>query len=173
MLKTRRKIIALLILLTVPGTFPIVAHSAGCFDSVFLGQFVLGGWNGPSPESDSKRWEVSGIVGTNERFSTKKELRAHMKEMVNQCSVKGIAIITEAEGHMTARKNTVASRFDKWCKDPIFCPTIRNMSIEYEHNQLDNEIQRMKTWYGENIKRCKNNFRSAFKEFNKLLCSTN
>jgi len=67
-----RKIIALLILLTVPGTLPIVAHSAGCFDSVFLGQYVLGNWNGPGPNSDSERWEVGGIVGTNESFATKK-----------------------------------------------------------------------------------------------------
>jgi len=164
-----RKIIALLILLTVPGTLPIVAHSAGCFDSVFLGQYVLGNWNGPGPNSDSERWDVGGIVGTNESFATKKELRVHMKEMVEQCSVKGAKIIADAERHMMARKDTAVARFEEWCNDPIFCPAIRNISINYERNQIDKEIERMKTWYGGNIKKCKKNFRDAFREISKLL----
>ncbi|MCY4050344.1 MAG: hypothetical protein OXF60_02485 [Gammaproteobacteria bacterium] len=165
----KKKFILLFILLVGSGMISTV-HA--CFDSLPLGHYALGGWNGPGPNSDSERWEVNGVVGSSDRYSTVAELESARDNLIAECSMKGNEIISEAEGHMIARKNTAGERFDDWCTTDPFCGAIREMTINNEHNQLDNEISRMKAWYTDNIMTSQANYREAFDELSPYLCTT-
>jgi len=167
----KTKLIMLFIFLLGSGMLSTV--HASCFNSLTLGHYVLGDWSGPGPNPDSQPWKVGGVVGSDDRFTTLGQLEAHRDDLIQQCSTKGNEIITEAEGHLTARKNTAGARFDEWCTTQPFCSAVRNISIEYEHNQLDSEIERMKAWYNDNISRCQSNFRYVFNEMSRYLCAAN
>ncbi|MCY4151359.1 MAG: hypothetical protein OXE94_03875 [Aestuariivita sp.] len=146
------------------------ASFANCFASMPLGYYNLGGWSGPGPMNDDPRWEVSGMVGSDDRYSTIEDMAAARDGFIEQCSTLGNSIISEAEGHLLARKNASAQRFEAWCPSGPFCSAVRQMTIDYEQTRLDKEITRMKQWYTNNIASCEWDFRGTYNEFSPYLC---
>ncbi len=136
-----------------------------CFPSLTLGGYVLGGWQGPG-------WEVSGTVGDISTFvNSRAELRQQRNKYVAQCETKGRQLISDATAHLTAERDDIAATFDRTCTDPVVCPEIREITIQRQQAAIDDEIDRMTTWYTNNIRACKRTFRAAFRQLAPQICS--
>jgi len=147
------------------GTLPLV--HANCFKSVSLGEYPLGEW------SDAGRnWVVSDTVGSfSDVVTTQSVLKVEKDNLIAQCDTKGKAVIADVEKRLTERKTNLGTEFDKTCTDAIFCPMIRDITIQSHESDIDREIGRMKAWYGKSIEKCKNHFNYAFNLLNPRLCS--
>ena len=142
------------------------AH-ASCFPSVSLGQYGLGEW------SDAGRtWVVSDTVGSfSDAVTTRSAAQTSRDTLIGQCSTKGNAVIAEVEKRLSARRAGLGAKFDRTCTDAVFCPMVRDITIQSQQQEIDQEIARMKSWYGASIDRCKGHFNYVFNTLSPLLCA--
>ncbi len=140
---------------------------ADCFPSVSLGEYPLGEW------SDADRtWVVSDTVGSfSDVVTTRSEAATSRDTLIEQCSTKGNALITKVESRLNEKKAGLGAEFDEQCTDAVICPMIRDMTIESRENEIDREIDRMKSWYGGRIDRCRDHFNYKFNTLSPLMCS--
>ncbi|MCY4258963.1 MAG: hypothetical protein OXC91_01695 [Rhodobacteraceae bacterium] len=146
--------------------FSGAAH-ANCFPSLTLGDYPLGEW------SDADRtWVVSDTVGSSSDYlTTQSAAQAHRDALLEECSTKGNAVIAEVEGRLNERKAGLGAEFDRTCTDMIFCPMVRDTAIQFQENEIDREIDRMKTWYQGRINSCKDHFNYRYNTLSPLICS--
>jgi len=159
-------ITTLLVLVLGSGTLPLV--HANCFKLVSLGEYPLGEW------SDAGRtWVVSDTVGSfSDAITTPSALKTQKDTLIAQCSTKGKAVIADVEQRLNKQKANLGPEFDKTCTDTIFCPLIRDISIQARESEIEQEIGRMQAWYQGSIERCKSHFNYMFNTLNPHLCAT-
>ena len=140
---------------------------ADCFKSASLGEYPLGEW------SDANRtWVVTDTVGSfSDAVTTLSALQTQKDTLINQCSTKGKAVITEVEKRLTERKAGIAAKFDRTCDNDFICPMIRDISIQSQEEEVDREIGRMQAWFEISINRCKGHFNYAFNILSPRICS--
>lgn len=158
-------IISFVLSILIPPAF------SACFDSLPLGHYELGGWSGPAVTDDATWWEVSGTVGTNDRYSTREDMAAARDSFINQCSITGNQMIKDAENHLIARKNSAGARFDASCSFGPTCSAIREITIKYQQDQIDDEISVMKEWFTQNISNCQLSFQGSYEHLGPRLCN--
>jgi len=140
---------------------------ANCFKSVSLGEYALGEW------SDAGRtWVVSGTVGSfSDAFTTRSALQTQRDTLIDQCSTEGNAVISDVRKRLNDRRAGLGAEFDRTCTDAIFCPLVRDISIQSREHEIDQEIGRMQSWYQASIGRCKGHLNYTFTTLSPRICS--
>ncbi len=143
------------------------AVHANCFKSLSLGEYPLGEW------SDAGRtWVVTDTVGSfSDAFTTLSALQTQRDTLIDQCSTKGNAVIAEVRKRLNERKAGLGAEFDKTCTDLVFCPLVRDISIQSREREIDQEIGRMQVWYQASISRCEGHFNYMFNTLSPRICS--
>ncbi|MCY3982505.1 MAG: hypothetical protein OXC72_05510 [Roseovarius sp.] len=162
----KKVFMAFLIFFLGSGTATFV--HASCFPSVSLGEYPLGEW------SDAGRtWVISDTVGSfSDYFTTQSELETHKNTLMAECSTKGNEVIAAVEQKLNERKAGLGAEFDRTCTNTLICPMIRDITIQFQENEIESEIDRMKSWYESRIGMCQSNFNHVFNTISPYLCAT-
>jgi len=139
---------------------------AACFPSITLGEFNLGEWS-----NADRTWVISDKVGDfNDRASSRSELRQHRNRLVRSCETKGQNLITQAETHFNGVKDGLSDSFNASCDAGALCGEFRVLWVQAETASIDDHVATMRTWYQDNIKKCKGHFRGTFNVLKKQVC---